>query len=74
MANANLSAAKRALKGASSRRLKNDFPKIQKCYYKGVLWSPSYYAVSAGGASLETLKKYIEKQREKSKWRLISSP
>jgi REP element-mobilizing transposase RayT len=27
------------------------------------LWSPSYFAASAGGATPETLKHYIRKQR-----------
>jgi putative transposase len=29
----------------------------------GVLWSPSYFAVSAGGAPLERIRQYIEAQR-----------
>ena len=51
-----------SLKGVSSRRLKQNFPSLHKYYYKGKLWSPSYYAGSVGGAPLETLKKYIENQ------------
>jgi putative transposase len=27
------------------------------------LWSPSYFAASAGSATLETLKQYIRQQR-----------
>lgn len=51
-----------ALKGVSSRRLRQNYPTIVKSYYKGVLWSPSYFAGSVGGAPIEVLKKYIEQQ------------
>lgn len=48
-----------ALKGASSRRLRN---KYTLRTHQNHLWSPSYYAASGGGATLETLKQYIENQ------------
>ena len=51
-----------SIKGVTSRRLKQKFPKLQKQYYKGALWSPSYFAGSVGGAPLEIVKKYIESQ------------
>ena len=44
-----------SLKGVSSRRLRQQHPEIVPRYYKGVLWSPSYFAVSCGGASLSIL-------------------
>lgn len=59
-----------ALKGSSSRRLRQEFPKIAKRYYKGVLWTPSYFAASTGGATLEKVKQYVESQREAA----LSSP
>lgn len=62
-----------ALKGVSSRRYgqagyrkphnekvsfgMNDSPQKNRA-----LWSPSYFAVSVGGASLEVLKEYIKNQ------------
>jgi len=52
-----------SLKGVSSRRLRQRFPEISKDYYKGVLWSPSYFAGSCGGATLEVIKQYIEQQQ-----------
>jgi len=52
-----------SLKGASSRKLRKYYPKIKKRYFKNVLWSPSYCAVSCGGAPLDIIKSYIEKQR-----------
>ncbi len=51
-----------SLKGASSRVLKKQHPEILKHYWNGILWSPSYFAGSCGGATLENIKKYIEKQ------------
>ncbi len=51
-----------SLKGASSRRLKNNFPELQRHFYKGALWSPSYFAGSCGGAPIEIVRQYIEGQ------------
>ena len=50
------------LKGASSKVLKEIFPELLFCWKKGALWSPSYCAVSCGGASLDVVKKYIQNQ------------
>jgi putative transposase len=35
---------------------------IRKYYWKGVLWSPSYFARSCGGTPIDIVKKYIERQ------------
>ena len=51
-----------SLKGVSSRLLRKNFPSIHVFYWKGVLWSPSYFAGSCGGAPIEIVKKYIEQQ------------
>ena len=52
-----------SLKGVSSRYLRQEFgEKIEKFYWKGVLWSPSYFAGSCGGAPIELVKKYIQGQ------------
>lgn len=55
-----------ALKGTSSRLLRKDRPDIAARYWRGVLWSPSYFVVSAGGAPLEKIKEYVEAQRASS--------
>lgn len=55
-----------SIKGVTSRRLKQNYPSLSKKYYKGALWSPSYFAGSVGGAPLETVKKYIENQNTPS--------
>ncbi len=52
-----------ALKGTSSRLLRKARRDIANRYWKGVLWSPSYFAASAGGAPLERVKQYVEAQR-----------
>lgn len=51
-----------SLKGVSSRQLRQEFQRIRHLYYKGVLWSPSYFVGSCGGASLDILRTYIENQ------------
>jgi putative transposase len=54
-------------KGTSSRMLRVERPDIAQRYWrKGVLWSPSYFAVSTGGATLEMVKRYVESQRASS--------
>ena len=52
-----------SLKGVSSRMLRSERPDLMKRYSKGVLWSPSYFAASCGGAPINILKAYIEQQK-----------
>jgi putative transposase len=53
-----------SLKGVSSRRLRQLHPAMAQRYYQGVLWSPSYFAASCGGAPLTIIKQYVENQRK----------
>jgi putative transposase len=53
-----------SLKGVSSRRLRVLHPEIAQRYYQGVLWSPSYFAASCGGAPLSIIRQYVENQRQ----------
>jgi putative transposase len=53
-----------SLKGVSSRLLRQQRPDIVRRYWKGVLWSPSYFAASCGGAPLEVIRRYVEQQRQ----------
>ncbi len=54
-----------SLKGVSSRKLRQDHADaISTVYYKGALWSPSYFAGSVGGASITVVRQYIEQQQE----------
>jgi len=53
-----------SLKGVSSRRLRKQHPEIKEHYWKGGLWSPSYFAASCGGAPISVIRQYIEQQRQ----------
>lgn len=58
-----VSALVNSLKGVSSRLLRKQRPDLQHRYWKGVLWSPSYFAASCGGAPISVVRQYIEQQR-----------
>ena len=58
-----VSALVNSLKGASSRRLRSERPDIANRYWKNMLWSPSYFAASCGGASIGIVRQYIEQQQ-----------
>ena len=58
-----VSALVNSLKGVSSRRLRQLRPEIVRRYWKGALWSPSYFAASCGGAPISIIRQYIERQR-----------
>ena len=60
---AQLSTLVNSLKGVSSRLLRKERPDITHRYWKNVLWSPSYFAASCGGAPLLVIKQYVENQR-----------
>jgi putative transposase len=51
-----------SLKGVSSYVLRRQLPRIARCHWKNVLWSPSYFAASCGGAPLDIIQRYIEQQ------------
>ena len=53
-----------SLKGVSARRLRAaDLPEVRKKLWGEHFWSPSSCAVSCGGVPLETVKRYVQKQR-----------
>lgn len=58
-----------SLKGVSSRLLREKRPEISGRYHNGVLWSPSYFAASCGGAPLSVVAEYVKSQREASQGR-----
>ena len=58
-----VSALVNSLKGVSSRLLRKERPDIANRYWKGVLWSPSYFASSCGGAPISIIRQYIEQQQ-----------
>ena len=51
-----------SLKGVSSRMLRKERPDIADRYWKNVLWTPSYFAASCGGAPISIVRQYIEQQ------------
>jgi putative transposase len=58
-----ISALVNSLKGVSSRMLRWERRDLVGRYWKGVLWSPSYFAASCGGAPIGVLRQYIEQQK-----------
>ena len=53
-----------SLKGVSARRLRAaNLPEVRNKWWGEHCWSPSYCAVSCGGAPLETVRRYVQKQR-----------
>ncbi|BAQ49388.1 IS200/IS605 family transposase [Methylobacterium aquaticum] len=56
-----------SLKGVSSRRLRDTRPEISGRYHQGVLWSPSYFVASCGGATLSVVAQYVRQQRENAR-------
>jgi len=62
-----LSTLVNSLKGVSSRRLRAaNMPDVTKKLWGAHFWSPSYCVVSCGGAPLEVVKQYVERQRGSS--------
>lgn len=52
-----------SVKTVTSRRLRSEFEdRVNRFYYKDVLWNGSYFIASCGGVTVSALKKYIEGQ------------
>ena len=51
----------RKIKGRASHQLRKEFPELLKI---PTLWTPSYFVSTAGNICTETVKKYIEQQRD----------
>ena len=59
----NISTLINNLKTASSRRIRNRFAEHLKPFYqKPHFWHRAYYVGSVGGATLETVQRYVEAQ------------
>lgn len=54
-----------AYKTASSRIIKRDYPTIKRFLWKSAFWKTGYFITTSGGANIETIRKYIERQRKK---------
>ena len=64
-----LSKLANSLTGESSRLLRETRPEVTGRYYKGVLWSTSYFATSCEGAPLSATAKYVKSQKRAAKSR-----
>lgn len=54
-----------SLKTVTSRILRKEFSEHLSQYYgKPVLWSRAYCVITAGGAPIEVLRRYIENQKQ----------
>lgn len=49
------------MKGRSSRYLRAEFPSLKSRI--PTLWTNSYFVATVGGATLETVKRYVENQK-----------
>ena len=63
--NSALSTFINAYKSASSRLIKQEFPAIREKLWKEQFWSRSYCLLTTGGAPIEVIRAYIEKQGER---------
>lgn len=63
--NTELSKFINAYKSASSRLIKKEFPEISKSLWKEMFWSRSFCLLTTGGATIDTIRNYIESQGEK---------
>ena len=62
--NTELSKFINAYKSASSRLIKKNFPEVKQKLWKEMFWSRSFCLLTTGGAPIDVIKKYIEKQGE----------
>jgi putative transposase len=51
------------LKGTGSRYLRQEFPQLKRRLPS--LWTNSYFCATTGGVTLETLKRYVEGQKNR---------
>ena len=54
-----------AYKSASSRLIKKNFPTVRSKLWKEMFWSRSFCLLTTGGAPIEVIRQYIEKQGNK---------
>ena len=63
--NINLQKFVNSYKSESSRLIKKEYPKIKRKLWKSQFWKRGYFITTTGGASIETIKQYIEKQQRR---------
>ena len=52
-------------KSASSRLIKKEYPEIKKKLWKEAFWKIGYFISTTGGANIDTIRKYIERQQKR---------
>ena len=60
--NSELSKFINAYKSSTSRMIKKDFPEVKEQLWKSMFWTRSYCLLTSEGATIDTVKKYIETQ------------
>ena len=71
----NISTLINNLKTASARRARNRFAEhLKPFYWKPYFWHRAYYVGSVGGATLETVRRYVESQGTQEKPRKAQQP
>ena len=60
--NSELSKFINAYKSSTSRMIKTNFPEVKTKLWKSSFWTKSYCLLTTGGASIETIRSYIETQ------------
>ncbi len=60
--NTEISKFMNAYKSASSRLIKENFPAVRRKLWKEMFWSRSFCLLTTGGAPIEAIRKYIERQ------------
>ncbi|MHB1494648.1 MAG: IS200/IS605 family transposase [Acidithiobacillus sp.] len=71
----NISTLINNLKTASARRARNRFAEhLKPFYWKPYFWHRAYYVGSVGGATLETVRRYVESQGTMEKPRKHKQP
>ncbi len=71
----NISTLINNLKTASARRARNRFAEhLNLFYWKPYFWHRAYYVGNIGGATLETVRRYVESQGTKEKPRKGKQP
>ena len=55
------------LKGRTSKKLQEEFPKLRKEYWGQHMWATGYFCRSSGKVTSDMVKEYIENQDEKIK-------
>ena len=63
--NSELSKFINAYKSASSRLIKQEYPKIREKLWKDYFWSRSFCLITTGGVTIDIIREYIESQGDR---------